>query len=93
MAEQRATAPEEPKKPVCAYCGVDLGEASVIYWHGNLFCSAACEHMHRCSSEQTNVAKDCQKCRSESMGKLQWILGEYFLGPEERAEILERMRQ
>ena len=82
-----------PKKPVCAYCGVDLGEASVIDWHGNLFCSAACEHRHRCSSEQTNIAKDCQKCRGESMGKLQWILGEYFLGPEERAEILERVRQ
>ena len=24
--------------------------------------------------------------------RLEWILGEYFLGPEERAEILERMR-
>ena len=43
--------------------------------------------------EQTNIAKDCQKCRGESLGKLQWILGEYFLGPEERAEILERVRQ
>ena len=42
--------------------------------------------------ERANIAKDCRKCRSESMGKLQWILGEYFLGPEERAEILERMR-
>jgi len=42
--------------------------------------------------ERTNIAKDCRKCRSESLGKLQWILGEYFLGPEERAEILERMR-
>jgi hypothetical protein len=43
--------------------------------------------------ERTNIAKDCQKYRGESLGKLQWILGEYFLGPEERAEILERMRQ
>ena len=43
--------------------------------------------------EDANIAKDCQKCRSESLGKLQWILGEYFLGPEERAEILERVRQ
>ena len=24
--------------------------------------------------------------------RLQWVLGEYVLGPEERAEILERMR-
>ena len=42
--------------------------------------------------EQTNIAKDCQKCRNEHLGRLQWILGEYFLGPEERAEILERMK-
>jgi len=43
--------------------------------------------------ERTNIAKDCRKCRNEHLGRLQWILGEYFLGPEERAEILERMRQ
>jgi hypothetical protein len=42
--------------------------------------------------EDANIAKDCQKCRSESLEKLQCILGEYFLGPEERAEILERVR-
>lgn len=42
--------------------------------------------------EQTDIAKDCQKCRNEHLGKLQWVLGEYFLGPEERAEILERMK-
>ena len=42
--------------------------------------------------ERTNIAKDCQKCRNEHLGRLQWILGEYFLGPEERAEILERMK-
>ena len=42
--------------------------------------------------ELPNIAKDCQKCRNEHLGRLQWILGEYFLGPEERAEILERMK-
>ena len=42
--------------------------------------------------EQTDIAKNCQKCRNEHLGRLQWILGEYFLGPEERAEILERMK-
>ncbi len=42
--------------------------------------------------EQTDIAKDCQKCRNEHLGRLQWVLGEYFLGPEERAEILERMK-
>ena len=42
--------------------------------------------------EQTDIAKDCQKCRNEHLGRLQWVLGEYFLGPEERAEILERVR-
>jgi hypothetical protein len=42
--------------------------------------------------ERANIAKDCQKCRNEHLGRLQWILGEYFLGPEERAEILERVR-
>ncbi|MFA5458445.1 MAG: hypothetical protein WC261_12525 [Synergistaceae bacterium] len=92
MAEQRATAPEEPKKPVCAYCGVDLGEASVIDWPGNLFCSAACEHRHRCSSEQTNMVKDCQKCRSERQAVLRSIMRYCSLGPEEMAEILERAR-
>ena len=42
--------------------------------------------------EQTDIAKDCQKCRNEHLGRLQWVLGEYFLGPEERAEIMERVR-
>ena len=42
--------------------------------------------------ERANIAKDCQKCRNEHLVRLQWILGEYFLGPEERAEILERMK-
>ena len=42
--------------------------------------------------ERANIAKDCQKCRNEHLGRLQWVLGEYFLGPEERAEILERMK-
>lgn len=96
MAEQRATAPEEPKKPVCAYCGVDLGEASVIDWHGNHFCSAACEHRHRRSSEQTNIAKDCRKCLRDNQVVTREILKQIMrycsLGPEEMAEILERMR-
>lgn len=86
-----------PKKPVCAYCGVDLGEASVIDWHGNLFCSAACEHRHRCSSEQTNIAKDCQKCLRDNQVVTREILKQIMrycsLGPEEMAEILERVRQ
>ncbi|MFA7220831.1 MAG: hypothetical protein WC119_10085, partial [Synergistaceae bacterium] len=30
--------------------------------------------------ERANIAKDCQKCRNEHLGRLQWILGEYFLG-------------
>ena len=42
--------------------------------------------------EQTNIAKDCRTCHESLLRKLQWILGEYFLGPEERAEILERVR-
>ena len=42
--------------------------------------------------EDANIAKDYEKCPERLLRKLQWILGEYFLGPEERAEILERMR-
>lgn len=42
--------------------------------------------------EQTDIAKAYEKCPESLLRKLQWILGEYFLGPEERAEILERMR-
>ena len=42
--------------------------------------------------ERTNIATDCQKCRSERQAVLRSIMRYCSLGPEEMAEILERAR-
>lgn len=42
--------------------------------------------------ELTNIAKDCQKCQGERQAVLRSIMRYCSLGPEEMAEILERMR-
>ncbi len=43
--------------------------------------------------ERANIAKDCQKCQHDRHNKLTGILKSgYDLGPEEVAEILERVR-
>lgn len=44
-------------------------------------------------AEQTNIANPCRKCRDDRHNKLMGILESgYGLGPEEVAEILERVR-
>ena len=43
--------------------------------------------------EQTDIAKDCQKCHRESLAELASILkGGYGLGPDEVYDSLERVR-
>ena len=42
--------------------------------------------------ERTNIAKDCQKCQGERQAVLRSIMRYCSLGPEEMAEILERVR-
>lgn len=70
-----------PKKPVCAYCGADLGHAADLGPYGQLFCSSCC------------VDAYMELIRNAALTRLGDVLEDYQLGPEERAEILERMRQ
>ena len=71
---------DEPKKPVCAYCGAELGHAADLGPYGQLFCSSYC------------VDAYMELIRNAAVTRLGDVLGDYQLGPEERAEILERVR-
>ena len=67
---------DEPKKPVCAYCGSRADTIQSYQNNGNVFCSWPCSDRYDHSN----------------LGKLSEVLKDYDLGPEERAEILERMK-
>ena len=69
-----------PKKPVCAYCGSELGHAADIGPYGQLFCSTCC------------VDAYMELIRNDALTRLGDVLEDYQLGPEERAEIMERVR-
>ena len=69
-----------PKKPVCAYCGSELGHATDSGPYGQLFCSSHC------------VDAYMELIRNAALTRLGDVLCDYQLGPEEMAEILERVR-
>ena len=107
LPDKGIVAPDEreghdgPKKPLCEYCGGPLDWDEYISY-GIRFCSKACadryDHSHTNVARiddrpgQADIAKAYEKCPESVLNRLRWILAEYFLGPEERAEILERMR-
>jgi hypothetical protein len=87
LPDEGIVAPDEregqdgPKKPVCAYCGSELGHAADIGPYGQLFCSTCC------------VDAYTELIRNDALTRLGDVLEDYQLGPEERAEIMERVRQ
>lgn len=87
LTDEGIVAPDErsgqdgPKKPVCAYCGAELGHAADLGPYGQLFCSGYC------------VDAYMELIRNAALTRLGDVLCDYQLGPEERAEILERVRQ
>lgn len=85
LPDEGIVAPDEregqdgPKKPVCAYCGSELGHAADIGPYGQLFCSTCC------------VDAYMELIRNDALTRLGDVLEDYQLGPEERAEIMERV--
>lgn len=94
VAPDERSGQDGPEKPVCAYCGVELGQAAVNSSTGELFCSVGCRARYDYMEQAGDIVADaCQKCQADRHNKLMGILESgYGLGPEEVAEILERVR-
>lgn len=80
VAPKKRECQDGPKKPVCAYCGAELGHAADSGPYGQLFCSSYC------------VDAYMDLIRNAALNRLGDVLCDYQLGPEERAEIMERVR-
>ena len=83
-----------PKKPSCPVCGKQVNEFDYNEhkWVANdrkEYCSV------KCSIAGRDIAERCSKLQGKvyDLETLGHVLEDYQLGPEERAEILERVRQ
>lgn len=92
LTDEGIVAPDErsgqdgPKKPVCAYCGMDItAPTAIVGRNGNFFCCVRCVDRFDYIPAHQGKVYDIETLRH--------ILEDYQLGPEERAEILGRVRQ
>ena len=76
IAKEERSGQDGAEKPVCAYCGSRADTIQAYQNNGNVFCSWPCSDRYDHSN----------------LGKLSEVLKDYDLGPEERAEIMERVR-